>query len=56
MKKPEGYHKEHTNYLDNLRDSGVINMLGARPYLQEDFDLTRNQAKEYLMYWMKGGK
>ena len=26
-------------YLDALRDSGQINMMGARPHIQHNFDL-----------------
>jgi len=40
-------------YLDELRDSGVTNMFGAVPYILEEFDVTRKEAKEYLINWMK---
>jgi hypothetical protein len=38
--------KEHYDYLIALRDSGVTNMWGAAPYLQEYFGLDRKEAKE----------
>lgn len=45
---------EHLSFLDDLRDSGATNMFGARPYLVEEFnDLTNEQAKAVLSYWMK---
>lgn len=40
-------------YLNKLRDSGETNMYGARPYIMRKFSLERNEAKGYLMSWMK---
>ena len=45
--------QEHKNYLDALRESGVINMYGASPYLQDRFGLSRKESKEVLLNWMK---
>jgi hypothetical protein len=39
-------------YLDGLRESGVCNMFGARPYLQEAFNLPKNEASAILSEWM----
>jgi len=39
-------------FLDNIRETGKINMLGAAPYLQEAFQLNRYDAKEILFEWM----
>ena len=50
---PEGMTAEHCKYLENLRVSGVTNMFGASPYLQDEFDLDREQAVTFLSYWMK---
>jgi len=45
---------ECLDYLDNLRESGVTNMFGARPYVQQEFpDLTKEQAGQVLTYWMR---
>lgn len=53
-KKPEALTKEHFIYLDELRESGVTNMFGARPYLRGQFlELTEKEAAEVLVYWMK---
>jgi hypothetical protein len=41
------------SYLDNLKDSGVINMFGAGIYLQEEFGLGKREAREFLSKWMK---
>ena len=40
-------------YLDALRDSGVTNMFGAGPYLQEAFGLNRYEAKDVVLAWMQ---
>jgi len=45
--------KEYFEYLMELRDSGVTNMLGAAPYLVEAFDIEKKEAKEVLVRWMK---
>ena len=39
-------------YLNALRDSGRINMLGATPYLEDRFGLTRREAKAALLHWI----
>ncbi len=44
---------EYFKYLDHLRESGVTNMFGARPYLMEAFDIDRHEAQRVLMGWMK---
>lgn len=40
-------------FLENLRRSGVTNMYGAAPYLEEMFDLTREEANKILLDWMR---
>lgn len=50
---------QYFEYLDDLRDSGEINMLGAVPYLQHKFlklAFDRNQAKNVLQAWMDSYK
>jgi hypothetical protein len=44
--------RQYYSYLNVLRDSGVINMFGASPYLQEEFGLSRREAKEVLLAWI----
>lgn len=51
--KPQQLTEEHLTYLDGLRESGITNMFGARPYLMEAFpDLKKNEAATILQYWM----
>ena len=39
-------------YLDNIRETGKINMFGAAPYLQDAFGLSRYEARDILLEWM----
>ena len=39
-------------FLEELRKSGVTNMYGATPYLQEAFGMSYNCAKAVLIDWM----
>lgn len=53
MEKPECCTVEMLNYLDDLRESGRINMFGAAPYLELDFGISKSEAKDVLIYWME---
>ena len=44
---------EYFYFLDGLRESGITNMLGAGPYLEEEFNMHRYDAKYVLSQWMK---
>lgn len=41
------------NYLDDLRNSGAINMFGAGLYLQDAFGLSKSEARVVVLAWMK---
>ena len=43
---------EYFEYLDDLRDTGVINMFGATPYIMEQFQITKREARDVLLAWM----
>ena len=43
---------EYYGYLNALRDSGVVNMFGAGAYLQDQFGLSRSEARTILAAWM----
>lgn len=45
--------EEHLVFLDELRESGITNMFGAGPYLQETRDLDAHTARKVLVYWME---
>jgi len=54
MDKPEKLEDEHLEYLDFLRDTGATNMLGAGPYLKDEYpDLSKQDARAILLYWME---
>lgn len=40
-------------FLDNLRESGAINMFGAGPYVQDAFGLDRREARDLVLEWME---
>lgn len=45
---------EHLDYLDDLKNSGQINMYQARPYLMREFpELTSQQASLVLSHWVQ---
>jgi len=48
--------EEIHEYLSDLRDSGEVNMFGAAPYLIRDFGMSRAEAREALLGWMKKPK
>jgi hypothetical protein len=45
--------EEMFEYLNTLRETGVTNMFGAGPYLQQAFGVDRREAKNILLEWMK---
>ena len=47
------YTQEHKDYLDELRESGIVNMFGAGMYLQDDFEMTKYDANRILIQWME---
>lgn len=44
------------DYLEELRQSGKINMFGAAPYLQREFGLEYYEAVKILGEWMTSYK
>jgi hypothetical protein len=44
---------EHFVYLDNLRQSGTINMMGAPRELQNDFGIDKIEARKIFGLWTK---
>lgn len=45
--------KEMFDYLNDLRDSGATNMFGASPYLVDEFDIDKYEARKVLSKWME---
>lgn len=44
---------EVNEFLDDLRESGVVNMFGAGPHVQQEFMVDKREAKAFVMEWMK---
>jgi len=46
--------EEYFKFLNELRDSGVTNMFGAGPYLEDAYpELNRQEAKAVVVEWMR---
>lgn len=41
------------DFLDELRDSGATNMVGAGAYIKQEFALSTTEARTVLHEWMK---
>jgi len=48
MKKAFYKQSEEFNFLDELRESGAVNMWGVRPQLMAEFELSKKQATKIL--------
>jgi hypothetical protein len=44
---------EYYEYLNALRESGAVNMFGAGPYLQDEFGVSRSEARTIVLAWME---
>ncbi len=52
MRKTTQEEKEVMSYLNDLRDSGVTNMFGAAPYVEQEFEIEKREARRILSLWM----
>ena len=52
VERPKVVADEHLQYLDRLRGLGVTNMFGAGSWLRRDFDLSEEESRVVLAYWM----
>ena len=52
-RKTTSLEKKVFRFLNDLRDSGITNMFGARPYVVEAFGIPKKEAGELLTLWMK---
>ena len=52
--RPEFCTDEMLTFLDDLRESGIVNMFGASSYLADEFEELPDMknAKAVLIYWM----
>lgn len=53
-KTPAALSEAHLEYLDDLRESGEVNMFGARPYLMREFPyLSGDEALAICVHWAR---
>ena len=45
--------EDYFEFLDNLRESGQVNMFGAGQVLQEVYGMNRHEAREVVAAWME---
>jgi len=54
MATPHQYKKQDIFlFLDGLRQSGVINMVGAPRVLEDYFEMSKPTAKKYFQEWVE---
>ena len=44
---------KYFEYLDGLRESGIVNMFGAGAYIVSAYGVSQSRAQEVLVLWMK---
>jgi hypothetical protein len=52
MRKTTDEEKEVMEFLNLVRDSGVTNMFGAAPYIEDEFGIDKREARRLLTLWM----
>lgn len=52
MRKTTAIEKKAMEFLNFLRRTGVTNMFGAAPYVEEEFGLDKREARRILTLWM----
>lgn len=45
--------QEVFEFLDELRESGVTNMFGAGPYVEDQFGCDSRAARAFVIEWME---
>ena len=53
MRKTTEQEQKVLSFLNILHDSGATNMLGAIPYIQDEFDLDKKESRRLLFLWME---
>lgn len=45
--------KEVFAYLNAVKETGAINMVGARPYLEKEFGFNYRDSSKIHIFWLK---
>ena len=53
MKKLNKLEAKVFNFLNDLRDSGEVNLFGSSPYITKAFGLRKKEANDILFLWIK---
>jgi hypothetical protein len=53
MRKTTEQEQEVLEFLNMLRITGVTNMFGATPYIEDEFSLDKKESRRLLSLWMK---
>lgn len=53
MRKATELEKEAMVFLNALRRSGVTNMFGAAPFVEDEFGIDTREARRILQLWMR---
>jgi len=53
MRKATELEKEAMGFLNVLRRSGVTNMFGAAPFVEDEFSIDKREARRILQLWMR---
>ena len=53
MRKTTEQEKEVLEFLNMLRITGVTNMFGATPYIEDEYGLNKKESRRLLSLWMK---
>ena len=51
-RRSEPNREEVFKFLEYLRDTGVTNMLGAKPYIEHYLDVSPQAASDHLRAWL----
>jgi hypothetical protein len=46
------FEREVLHYLNDLRESGVVNMFGAGDYIRTNFSVEKQESRVLLRLWM----
>ena len=45
--------EDHRQFLNDLRESGIVNMFGSMTYVRDQFGLSKAEATTIVLEWMK---
>lgn len=54
IKAPKESEQKYYDFLENLRESGAVNMFGSAAYLMQAYRMKRERAVAIVSDWMRG--